>query len=159
MKQDLIFQEGLGYSNLYYLKNDISKLPNLYDTRYMGLGFKIVFLKNTPDSNQEDIDIEEDMKRSRTEHIQNSFDYIKLNTSYDSVDYSKDNSISESENIQTYSNEDLYNDSEIPTSKVYFPHKILETIISDLESKVKEIDAEKNQYKTLVQELETKLEK
>ena len=86
----------------------------------------------------------------RTDHIQNSFDYTKLNNSYDSVDYSKEIPISESENLQTYSNEELYNDSEIPTSKVYFPHKILETFISDLESKVKEIDEEKNQYKTLV---------
>ncbi|KAJ9545297.1 hypothetical protein OSB04_025004 [Centaurea solstitialis] len=42
-------KEGIGYKSPCYLKRAISKTPTLYDLRYMSLGYKIIFMKESDD--------------------------------------------------------------------------------------------------------------
>ncbi|KAJ9565746.1 hypothetical protein OSB04_001712 [Centaurea solstitialis] len=45
-------KEGIGYKSPCYLKRAISKTPTLYDIRYMSLGYKIIFMKESDDPEQ-----------------------------------------------------------------------------------------------------------
>lgn len=40
-------KEGLGFDNPHHLQKITTKLPSLYDQRYMGYGFRMNFLKFT----------------------------------------------------------------------------------------------------------------
>ena len=42
-------KEGIGYKSPCYLIRAISKTPTMYDFRYMRLGLKMTFIKNSDD--------------------------------------------------------------------------------------------------------------
>ena len=50
-------KEGLGFDNPHYLKKGISQAPTMYDIRYMGYGYKMVFTKAS-----EEVEVQEDLK-------------------------------------------------------------------------------------------------
>ena len=71
-------KEGVGYERAHNLKTAIKVIPSLYDSQYMRYGVTQNFIRVS----DEEKDIEE-FKRSRSNKMQLSFDYTKLNDSYD----------------------------------------------------------------------------
>ncbi|RUT72649.1 hypothetical protein, partial [Ancylomarina longa] len=55
----------------------ISQAPTLYDDRYMGYDYKMIFTRAF-----DEVEAREDFNRSRTDKMQLSFDYNQLNNSY-----------------------------------------------------------------------------
>ncbi|KAJ9542492.1 hypothetical protein OSB04_028998 [Centaurea solstitialis] len=72
--------EGIGYKSPCYLKRAISKTPTLYDLRYMSLGYKIIFMKESDDPEQ----LKEIEKKEKARKTKQSFpfNYSSLNASY-----------------------------------------------------------------------------
>ncbi|KAJ9538357.1 hypothetical protein OSB04_031090 [Centaurea solstitialis] len=62
-------KEGIGYKSPCYLKRAISKTPTLYDLRYMSLGYKIIFMKESDDPEQ----LKEIEKKEKPEKTNNQF--------------------------------------------------------------------------------------
>ncbi|KAJ9565142.1 hypothetical protein OSB04_001108, partial [Centaurea solstitialis] len=73
-------KEGIGYKSPCYLKRAISKTPTLYDLRYMSLGYKIIFMKESDDPEQLK-EIEKNEKARKTKQSF-PFNYSSLNASY-----------------------------------------------------------------------------
>ncbi|KAJ9541440.1 hypothetical protein OSB04_027946 [Centaurea solstitialis] len=73
-------KEGIGYKSPCYLKCAISKTPTMYDMRYMGRGYKIVFMKESDDPEQLK-EIEKKEKDRKNKHSI-PFNYTPLNNSY-----------------------------------------------------------------------------
>ncbi|KAJ9545259.1 hypothetical protein OSB04_024966 [Centaurea solstitialis] len=73
-------KEGIGYKSPCYLKRAISKTPTLYDLRYMSLGYKIIFMKESDDPEQLK-EIEKKEKDRKNKHSI-PFNYSSLNASY-----------------------------------------------------------------------------
>ncbi|KAJ9547523.1 LOW QUALITY PROTEIN: hypothetical protein OSB04_020066 [Centaurea solstitialis] len=73
-------KEGIGYKSPCYLKRAISKTPTMYDLRYMSLGYKIVFMKESDDPEQLK-EIEKKEKDRKNKHSI-PFNYTSLNASY-----------------------------------------------------------------------------
>ncbi|KAJ9542424.1 hypothetical protein OSB04_028930 [Centaurea solstitialis] len=73
-------KEGIGYKSPCYLKRAISKTPTLYDLRYMSLGYKIIFMKESDDPEQ----LKEIEKKEKARKTKQSFpfNYSSLNASY-----------------------------------------------------------------------------
>ncbi|KAJ9548100.1 hypothetical protein OSB04_020643 [Centaurea solstitialis] len=73
-------KEGIGYKSPCYLKRAISKTPTLYDLRYMSLGYKIIFMKESDDPEQ----LKELEKKEKARKTKQSFpfNYSSLNASY-----------------------------------------------------------------------------
>ncbi|KAJ9544376.1 hypothetical protein OSB04_024083 [Centaurea solstitialis] len=73
-------KEGIGYKSPCYLKRAISKTPTLYDLRYMSLGYKIIFMKESDDPEQ----LKETEKKEKARKTKQSFpfNYSSLNASY-----------------------------------------------------------------------------
>ncbi|KAJ9548250.1 LOW QUALITY PROTEIN: hypothetical protein OSB04_020793 [Centaurea solstitialis] len=73
-------KEGIGYKSPCYLKRAISKTPTLYDLRYMNLGYKIIFMKESDDPEQ----LKEIEKKEKARKTKQSFPftYSSLNASY-----------------------------------------------------------------------------
>ncbi|KAJ9535164.1 hypothetical protein OSB04_un001757 [Centaurea solstitialis] len=73
-------KEGIGYKSPCYLKRAISKTPNLYDLRYMSLGYKIIFMKESDDPEQlKEIEKQEKARKNKQSF---PFNYSSLNASY-----------------------------------------------------------------------------
>ncbi|KAJ9539364.1 LOW QUALITY PROTEIN: hypothetical protein OSB04_032097 [Centaurea solstitialis] len=73
-------KEGIGYKSPCYLKRAISKTPTLYDLRYMSLGYKIIFMKESDDPEQ--LKEIEKKEKSRKNKQSFPFNYSSLNASY-----------------------------------------------------------------------------
>ncbi|KAJ9545161.1 hypothetical protein OSB04_024868 [Centaurea solstitialis] len=73
-------KEGIGYKSPCYLKRAISKTHTMYDLRYMSLGYKIVFMKESDDPEQL-MEIEKKEKDRKNKHSI-PFNYTSLNASY-----------------------------------------------------------------------------
>ncbi|KAJ9540906.1 hypothetical protein OSB04_027412 [Centaurea solstitialis] len=73
-------KEGIGYKSPCYLKRAISKTPTLYDLRYMSLGYKIIFMKESDDPEQ--LKKIEKKEKSRKTKQSFPFNYSSLNASY-----------------------------------------------------------------------------
>ncbi|KAJ9567157.1 LOW QUALITY PROTEIN: hypothetical protein OSB04_003123 [Centaurea solstitialis] len=73
-------KEGIGYKSPCYLKRAISKTPTMYDLRYMSLGYKIIFMKESDDPEQ----LKEIEKKEKARKTKQSFpfNYSSLNASY-----------------------------------------------------------------------------
>ncbi|KAJ9544769.1 hypothetical protein OSB04_024476 [Centaurea solstitialis] len=73
-------KEGIGYKSPCYLKRAISKTPTFYDLRYMSLGYKIIFMKESDDPEQ----LKEIEKKEKARKTKQSFpfNYSSLNASY-----------------------------------------------------------------------------
>ncbi|KAJ9558101.1 hypothetical protein OSB04_012715 [Centaurea solstitialis] len=73
-------KKGIGYKSPCYLKRAISKTPTLYDLRYMSLGYKIIFMKESDDPEQ----LKEIEKKEKARKTKQSFpfNYSSLNASY-----------------------------------------------------------------------------
>ncbi|KAJ9542272.1 hypothetical protein OSB04_028778 [Centaurea solstitialis] len=73
-------KEGIGYKSPCYLKRAICKTPTLYDLRYMSLGYKIIFMKESDDPEQ----LKEIEKKEKARKTKQSFpfNYSSLNASY-----------------------------------------------------------------------------
>ncbi|KAJ9562108.1 hypothetical protein OSB04_007268 [Centaurea solstitialis] len=73
-------KEGIGYKSSCYLKRAISKTPTLYDLRYMSLGYKIIFMKESDDPEQlKEIEKKEKARKNKQSF---PFNYSSLNASY-----------------------------------------------------------------------------
>ncbi|KAJ9562107.1 hypothetical protein OSB04_007267 [Centaurea solstitialis] len=73
-------KEGIGYKSPCYLKRAISKTPTLYDLRYMSLGYNIIFMKESDDSEQlKEIEKKEKARKNKQSF---PFNYSSLNASY-----------------------------------------------------------------------------
>ncbi|KAJ9542691.1 hypothetical protein OSB04_029197 [Centaurea solstitialis] len=73
-------KEGIGYKSPCYLKRAISKTPTLYDLRYMSLGYKIIFMKDSDDPEQlKEIEKKEKARKNKQSF---PFNYSSLNASY-----------------------------------------------------------------------------
>ncbi|KAJ9538374.1 hypothetical protein OSB04_031107 [Centaurea solstitialis] len=73
-------KEGIGYKSPCYLKRAISKTPTLYDLRYMSLGYKIIFMKESDDPEQlKEIEKKEKAKKNKQSF---PFNYSSLNANY-----------------------------------------------------------------------------
>ncbi|KAJ9538685.1 hypothetical protein OSB04_031418 [Centaurea solstitialis] len=73
-------KEGIGYKSPCYLKRAISKTPTLYDLRYMSLGYKIIFMKESGDPEQlKEIEKKEKARKNKQSF---PFNYSSLNASY-----------------------------------------------------------------------------
>ncbi|KAJ9555500.1 hypothetical protein OSB04_010114 [Centaurea solstitialis] len=73
-------KEGIGYKSPCYLKRAISKTPTLYDLRYMSLGYKIIFMKESNDPEQlKEIEKKEKARKNKQSF---PFNYSSLNASY-----------------------------------------------------------------------------
>ncbi|KAJ9541350.1 hypothetical protein OSB04_027856 [Centaurea solstitialis] len=73
-------KEGIGYKSPCYLKRAISKTPTLYDLRYMSLGYKIIFMKESDDPEQlKEIEKKEKARKNKQSF---PFNYSSLNASY-----------------------------------------------------------------------------
>ncbi|KAJ9566483.1 LOW QUALITY PROTEIN: hypothetical protein OSB04_002449 [Centaurea solstitialis] len=73
-------KESIGYKSPCYLKRAISKTPTLYDIRYMSLGYKIIFMKESDDPEQlKEIEKKEKARKNKQSFL---FNYSSLNASY-----------------------------------------------------------------------------
>ena len=102
----------------------------------MGYGFKMIFTKAS-----DEVEALEDFNRSRTDKMQVSFNYEKLNESYDT----KEISISD-DYFHSYSKEEL--NAKPIVNKIYVPNSLLEKKIlelqKDLQNEKKLFDDERN---------------
>ena len=70
-------KEGIGYKSPRFLERVVSKSPTMYDFRYMGLGLKMIFMKNCDDPEKVT-----EKNSFRKEKVSIPFDYGMLNSSY-----------------------------------------------------------------------------
>ncbi|KAJ9553548.1 hypothetical protein OSB04_017593 [Centaurea solstitialis] len=147
-------KEGIGYKSPCYLKRAISKTPTLYDLRYMSLGYKIIFMKESDDPEQLK-EIEKKEKARKNKHSI-PFNYSSLNASYATreIPLSKDYTPSYTEaemNQEVPILEKVYNDN-----KTFFEKRIA-TLEAELEDERRMSLREKDLFLSRINELETAL--
>ncbi|KAJ9547553.1 hypothetical protein OSB04_020096 [Centaurea solstitialis] len=147
-------KEGIGYKSPCYLKRAISKTPTLYDLRYMSLGYKIIFMKESDDPEQ----LKEIEKKEKARKTKQSFpfNYSSLNASYATreISLSKDYTPS-------YTEDEMNQDVPI-LEKVYkdnqtFYEKRIAKLEAELEDERRMSLREKDLFLSKINELEKAL--
>ncbi|KAJ9562408.1 hypothetical protein OSB04_007568 [Centaurea solstitialis] len=148
-------KEGIGYKSPCYLKRAISKTPTLYDLRYMSLGYKIIFMKESDDPEQlKEIEKKEKARKNKQSF---PFNYSSLNASYATreIPLSKDYTPS-------YTKDEM--NQEVPIlEKVYkdnqtFYEKRIAKLEAELEDERRMSLREKDLFLSKINELEEALE-
>ncbi|KAJ9545172.1 hypothetical protein OSB04_024879 [Centaurea solstitialis] len=147
-------KEDIGYKSPCYLKRAISKTPTLYDLRYMSLGYKIIFMKESDDPEQ----LKEIEKKEKARKTKQSFpfNYSSLNASYATreIPLSKDYTPSYTEdemNQEVPILEKVYNDNQT------FYEKRIAKLEAELEDERRMSLREKDLFLSKINELEKAL--
>ena len=145
-------KEGIGCKSPSCLSRAISKTPTMYDFRYMRLGLKMTFMKNSDDP-------EKVAKKNsfRKQKVSTPYSYGKLNSSYAARVIPLSNDYIGSNTKKEYLSEDPTQDpviSKVTSDNITFYAKRIEKLEEELEDERHMSLQEKDLFLSKINELE-----